>query len=289
MTPDTPVPLAKAVELFFPHGGATISTLRTEARKGRLTLTRIGNRDFVTQQDAQEMPARSKGVRPYLRRRKGREPVWVIKDGPKERVIGPGTASREEIERALGAYIGEKHRIDLSERNPANIQVSDVLTYYAENFAIHHACPKLVMYHMNNLLPFWGNKSLADVKGATCRMYISSRAGPTIALRDSGMCPGKGSQQFVKPSTARRELETLQAAINVWHKESPLDNVPRLTLPPKGVPRQRFLERREAAALLKACRRLSRRRVPIGKGGYKQEDFSYVARFVPFATVHGRF
>src|SRR6187200_483511 len=50
-----PVPLARAVSLFFPEGGVTVSTLRTEARKGRLALERIGGKNFVTGEAINQM------------------------------------------------------------------------------------------------------------------------------------------------------------------------------------------------------------------------------------------
>ncbi len=51
----TPVPLALAVDLFFPAGGVKISTLRTEAKRGNLVMTRIGGKDFVTRNAIQDM------------------------------------------------------------------------------------------------------------------------------------------------------------------------------------------------------------------------------------------
>lgn len=190
------------------------------------------------------MSNRSKGARAYLRKRKGRKPVWVIRDGQTERVVGSGGSSDAEIERALGAYLGTKHRYDTSERDPAQIQVIDVLTMYADNFAIHHACPKLVSYHLKQLIPFWAGKDLTRVRGSTCRAYVEKRVS-----------------EGRKPETARRELETLQAAIRRWHKESPLDSVPAVTLPPKAQPRERYLERSEAAALLRAARALGHKHI----------------------------
>src|SRR5689334_16910351 len=50
-----PIPLKKAVAIFFPEGGVTVSTLRTEARKGRLVLERIGGKDFVTGEAIKKM------------------------------------------------------------------------------------------------------------------------------------------------------------------------------------------------------------------------------------------
>jgi integrase len=88
---------------------------------------------------------------------------------------------------------------------------------------------------------YWllGRKRLADIKGSTCRAYTRWRV-------ENGR----------KEATARRELKTLSAAINHWHRESPLGSVPSVSLPPDGTRRERFLERQEAAALLEAARRL---------------------------------
>jgi hypothetical protein len=52
---DQPIPLRAAAKLFFPRGGITASSLRTEARKGRLVITRIAGRDFVTRQAIDRM------------------------------------------------------------------------------------------------------------------------------------------------------------------------------------------------------------------------------------------
>src|SRR5262245_59634401 len=46
--PREPVPLSKAVRIWFPHGGVTVSTLRGEIYKGRLEVERIGGKIFVT-------------------------------------------------------------------------------------------------------------------------------------------------------------------------------------------------------------------------------------------------
>lgn len=115
---------------------------------------------------------------------------------------------------------------------------------YGRAHAPNHACPALVGYHLGPLLTFWGDKMLLDVRGQSCRDYVGWRTRQ------------KRQGKAIRVGTARRELETLQAAINVWHRESPLDAVPKVTLPPTAAPRQRFLTRDEAAALLAAARRL---------------------------------
>lgn len=63
---DEPVRLSDAVSLFFPHGGMSLSALRTEARKGRLVIERIAGKDFVTRKAINEMRerCRDQGSRP---------------------------------------------------------------------------------------------------------------------------------------------------------------------------------------------------------------------------------
>jgi integrase len=102
-------------------------------------------------------------------------------------------------------------------------------------------------YHIQNLLPYWGEKTLDQVKGSTCRAYLN--------WRTSGN-PSKNTRRSISLATARQELKSLGAAIRHWHKESPLEAVPQVTLPKAGSPRERVLSRNEAARLLWAARRL---------------------------------
>ena len=60
VSPQTALPprlyrLAEAVSAFFPQGGITVKSLRTEARAGRLSIIRIANKDFVTAEAIQSM------------------------------------------------------------------------------------------------------------------------------------------------------------------------------------------------------------------------------------------
>jgi hypothetical protein len=45
---DTPLRLARAVEVAFPDGGMTVSGLRSEAKKGRLAIEVIAGKHFTT-------------------------------------------------------------------------------------------------------------------------------------------------------------------------------------------------------------------------------------------------
>ena len=161
---------------------------------------------------------------------------------------------------------------------------------------------KTIEYHLKALNPFWGTKSLGDVKGSTCRDYVNLRSGHTNSGKlSNSTCTGKKqvaasgfvpipsstSQRSVKPSTARQELKTFQAAINHWHKESPLAAVPKVTLPKPGERRERVLERSEVAAMLWACRKLSRTPSYSPNGAQVFRDYGYVARFILIGIYTG--
>lgn len=93
--------------------------------------------------------------------------------------------------------------------------------------------PATIGYAIASLAPWWADKSLADVRGTTCRGYARHRGVKVSA------------------GTVRRELVVLSAAIRHWHKEhGPLQSVPQVTLPASPPPRERWLTRSEAAMLL---------------------------------------
>jgi len=94
------------------------------------------------------------------------------------------------------------------------------------------AKPKLIAEHIEGLTDYWGEKKVSSIKGATCRQFAAKKT----------------------PSMARRELETLRAAVNYFHKEYGLDPVPAFTMPPKPRSRERWLTRTEAARLLRSAR-----------------------------------
>lgn len=115
---------------------------------------------------------------------------------------------------------------------------------YAMEHAPTTARPELIGEHIAGLAEFWGPRKVSEVKGATCRAFAKTR----------------------KPSMARRQLETLRAAVRYFHKEYGLDPVPEFTMPEKAAARDRWLTRDEAAALLRAARGLPhlRRFILIG-------------------------
>lgn len=181
----------------------------------------------------------SKGARLYLYKRKGRDPVYVIRcSGKKDVSTKFGPDESERANQALEKYLAAHFRPDTSQRDLAAINIGEVLDLYLTDIGpTRPANTAATMgFHVKALLPFWAEKSLAEVKGSTCRAYVKSRP--------------------VKASTARHELKELQTAINHWHRESALPAVPQVTLPPPAPTRTRYLERDEVARMLWAAHKL---------------------------------
>ena len=110
------------------------------------------------------MPMPTKGARLFLRKRKGREPTYVIKDTGTE--VSTGTGDRGQAEIRLAEYIARKTRRS-GPAEPSEITIADVLTIYGEEHAPTTAAPERIGYAMSALLPFWGELSASAVKGAT--------------------------------------------------------------------------------------------------------------------------
>ena len=194
------------------------------------------------------MPRQPKGAR--LHKFKHR-PHWYIRDtGQPDR--STGCTSRDEAEKALGAYIATKGRTGVA-NEPENVTCGEVLAVYAEEYAPTVAAPERIGYAITALLPFWSDLKLTHVKGETCRRY--------------------GKWRDKSDGTVRRELGTLQAAMNYAHKEGYVTSAPKVTMPRKAEARERWLTRSEAARLLIAAHR-----------GHKS---SHLARFILIGLYTG--
>lgn len=177
---------------------------------------------------------RAKGPRLYPRARKGRPTVWVIRDAGTEISTECRLEDRRGAEEALAAYITAKHRPDTRSTRLGEISVANVINLYLTEHAPHVSNAEFLAHTAAPVVEWWGDKTLAHIRGATCRQYVAWRCN-----------------QGVSDQTARHDLKTLRAAVLYYHREyGPLDAVPAFTLPPKAAPRTRFLSRSEAARLL---------------------------------------
>jgi integrase len=107
---------------------------------------------------------------------------------------------------------------------------------YSREHLPHTRAARNAAYNVSNLARWWGDKRTSDVTARACRAYAETRS----------------------PSAARRDLQTLRAAIGYWHEQyGPLPSKPAVVMPPAEQPRERWLTRQEAACLLRAARQCS--------------------------------
>lgn len=172
------------------------------------------------------MPRRTKGARLYL---DPKRKVWTVRDGTRFIRTGCGERNRDEAEKFLAQYIGQKHK---PEPSSAPL-IADVLAVYGNEVAPSKASASDIGYNISNLLKWWGDKTVADISAKSCRTYIASKAKM-----------GAGS-----------DLKILRQAVKYWHAEyGPLTTIPIFELPKANRPKERWLSRKEAAKLLKAAK-----------------------------------
>jgi integrase len=181
------------------------------------------------------MPRRNQGARlQYLEKRDSYYIVWY--EGGRQRLRATGTQDSELAQDALIEFIRQQRLAAKPDapKDPSELSIADMLEIYAANHAPSVAAPARIGYAIDALLPFWGDLEVSRVTPSTCRAYAKQR--------------GKA------PATIRRELATLQAALNYAVKDQRMTRAPRVTLPNKPAGKDRWLTRREAAGLLNAAR-----------------------------------
>ncbi len=183
------------------------------------------------------MPRKRQPPRLWLRpRNDGRKPVWIIRDGSRQRSTGALEHELEKAEKALADYLGENHHHTRNSRTDAAL-VLDALIYYSDAKA-KIAAPERIGYAIDALGHWWSDRPISDVTGANCRAYADDRGA--------------------SDGTVRRELGVLRAALNLYHAEGYIQTVPRVTLPAAPMPRERWLTKAEAEALIVAAETLER-------------------------------
>jgi integrase len=185
------------------------------------------------------MPRRNSG--PHLRFLNKRGCYYISwTDRHRSRERSTGTADRAEAEIALAEFIHQRTRT-AGPRDPAETLVTDVLADYAEEVGPTTAAPWRIGAAIAPLATFWEGRTVAEVTKQTCARY--------------GVARGRSN------GTVRRELGVLRAAINHAHGEGRLTRTVVVHLPEGAPPRDRWLTRDEAAALLRAALREPRVRL----------------------------
>jgi integrase len=222
------------------------------------------------------MPRQGRGPRLWWRkeRRSGRklQGAWIVIDGGKHHATGCFAGETRKAQEFLASYIAEKYSPDRRLKDIESIDVADMQSVYDEDCRERQANKPKFDERMVRLTKWWGGKMLSDVNGANCRAYTKSR----------------GSN-----GGARRDLEDLRAAINHHAKEGFHRGIVRVALPEKGLPRERWLTRSEAARLLWSCWRYRETQtVHVGplKGQKIETDkrpLRHVARFILIGLYTG--
>jgi hypothetical protein len=168
---------------------------------------------------------RGKGARLWLepeerdqQGRLARRATWVIRDGSRKVRTGCARNDREGAERALAEYIAKKYTVSRERgRHPSEILVLDVLNIYLHDKAPKHSDPSITRARILILAEFWGDKTLAEVNGTSCRQYVGYR---TAQRRRAAKPDVTGNPpRMVTAAGARRELEDLRSAINYHRTE----------------------------------------------------------------------
>lgn len=206
------------------------------------------------------MPRRAQGPRLWFRKARrdtaGRlthAAAYFILD--RGRQIGAGGADLAPAEQALADYLARKHRAERTRdlKDPAAIAVADVIALYATDIALHHADPAETKRRLARVLAFFGTRQLSEITGQLCRSYARQASTDTMA---------------------RRDLEDLRAAINHYRDEGLTDRFITVILPERRPPRERWLDRGEAARLLWTA--------------WRRPKCQHVAKFALVALYTGR-
>lgn len=188
------------------------------------------------------MPRRAKGPRLYLQPARKRDDgttehaVWVIRDGSVKRSTGAGARELAKAEAAFADYILTKSSaVRVSNRDPSQVGVADVIAIYSDDVAGKHARPQETAARLGRVLEHFGAMTLAKVNKRTCGDYVKARG---------------------HRAAARRELEDLRAAIRHHWEAGLCSALTPVVLPNRGESRARWLTRGEAAALLRGARQV---------------------------------
>jgi integrase len=173
------------------------------------------------------MPRRKAPPRLYLI---PKEKQWVIRDGARFIRTGCGERGRAEAEKQLAQYIGRKHKPEPS----GSPMIADVLALYGDEVAPTRKTARNISYNITNLVKWWGDKTAAQVNKKACQAYAATKAEQGAAA----------------------DLKVLKAALTHWHESDngPLNTIPIVWRPDPNPPRDRWLDREEAARLVKASK-----------------------------------
>ena len=210
------------------------------------------------------MPRPAKGARLWFRKeridaRTGKRiaaGMWFIKDGDERIPTGCSAGEIAEAENRLAQHIAARHKPSRRERELEEIKLADVLSIYVDDCRERQANQRTFDSSVERLNDWWGDKTLSEVNGESCRAYVESRKADFIRRHREASAKHKLKKPLKAnggAGGARRDLETLRAAITHHQKEGLHRGIVRVSLPQAGQPKDRWLTRSEAARLIWAC------------------------------------
>ena len=278
MNEDSPLRLSVAAKLAFPDGSMSASGLRREAARGRLVIERIAGKDFTTLANIERMRE--------LCRVATRVPDCGSGSATAEQHSGSSSitacefrtgASANDLSAAedLATYLANKRRPNFGHGHPAQILIADVLADYGEFHAPSTKSSDLIGGAINKLVDYFEDRTADAVISTACRDYVRWR---TLQVNARAKRNGKS----IKPSTARRELVVLGAALRWCWKEGKIDRL-RFGGPACAIePARTSLNSQRIAALLAGA---------LGLGSSWQtpplEDQSPSGKVHPHWALHG--
>lgn len=200
------------------------------------------------------MPRPAKPARLYLRTTPGRPKTWVILHRGREFSTGCGEGDLEGAQEALRRHLGEVYETPTGPQALENLLIADVMNIYLREHAPSTRRVDVILCAAAPIIEWWEGKTLADIKGKTCREYVEWRTAQTVRRQVTKQLARSKPSRLVSRATARSDLAYLSAAINYYHREhGPLPAIPVVALPPPSPARERWLSRKEVAALLFAA------------------------------------
>ena len=197
------------------------------------------------------MPRPNKGI--HIKYRKDKA-CWVVGEyiNMQFKRYRTGISSNTLAQKELEEVIAERTRPEGSEYE---ITLGQLVTYYINEHVPTLSKPETALKCFERLLPFWGNLKITDIKKSKSLDYIQYRKKEfTVWQKESPRTKTKPLSE----ATIRRELEQLQAAISYCYRDNVINISPYVWKPKRGKARDRWLTKREAAALLREARNYSR-------------------------------
>jgi integrase len=181
------------------------------------------------------------------RARKGRRAIWIIKHNEQEVSTGAGASERAKAETALAHYLIRNRQPSFGDGHPDQALIGDALAEYCDKHGPTIARPDGLALEVERLTEFFGDKFVSEITETLCHGYVAWRCAQTDKRAT------KSIGRTIKPTTARRELVTLSAALNWCFRNKKLDRPTVVMLPNVAERRERYLTRTQVAALLWAA------------------------------------